>query len=122
MTVDTCLFCQLVQGEDHLRKADGFVAIPDINPQAEIHILVVPERHIDTFRDIAEFPAAESKRMLDFIAETAAELHLEDYKVLCNVGQGAGQTIFHLHWHLLSGPSMSRHMPALALAEAETDE
>ena len=122
MTLDTCLFCHLVEAGDHLRKADGFVAIPDINPQAEIHILIVPERHIDTFRDIAEFPAAETKRMLEFIAETAAQLHIEDYKVLCNVGHGAGQTIFHLHWHLLSGPSMSRHMPALALAEAETDE
>jgi histidine triad (HIT) family protein len=120
-SVDTCLFCHLVREGDHLRTADGFVAIPDINPQAEIHILVVPERHIDTFRDIAEFPAAETKRMLDFIAATAAELHIEDYKVLCNVGQGAGQTVFHLHWHLLAGPSMSRHMPAVAFAEAEHD-
>jgi histidine triad (HIT) family protein len=119
MSVDTCLFCQLVQGEDHLRKDDGFVAVPDINPQAEIHILIVPERHVDTFRDIAEFSAKESKRMLEFIAETAAQLHIEDYKVLCNVGQGGGQTVFHLHWHLLSGPSMSRHIPAVALAEAD---
>ena len=97
------------------------MAIADINPQAEVHILIVPERHIDTFRDIADFTAQECKRMLEFIAETAAELHIEDYKVLCNVGLGGGQTIFHLHWHLLSGPSMSRHMPALALAEAEDE-
>ena len=72
MSAESCLFCHLVREGDHLRKADGFVAIPDINPEAEVHILIVPERHIDTFRDIAEFPAQESKRMLDFIAETAA--------------------------------------------------
>ena len=122
MSVDTCLFCQLVQGEDHLRKDDGFVAVPDINPQAEIHILIVPERHIDTFRDVAELTAKESKRMLDFIAETAKELGVRDYKVLCNVGEGGGQTIFHLHWHLLAGPGTQREIPALMLAEAERDE
>jgi histidine triad (HIT) family protein len=97
------------------------VAIPDINPQAEIHVLIVPERHIDTFRDIAGFPPEEAKRMLEFIAETAAQLHISDYKVLCNVGPGGGQTVFHLHWHLLSGPGTRGEIPALALAEAENE-
>jgi histidine triad (HIT) family protein len=98
------------------------VAIPDINPQAEVHVLIVPERHIDTFRDISEFPPEESKRMLDFIAETARELGIRDYKVLCNVGEGGGQTVFHLHWHILSGPGTRGEIRALALAEAETTE
>jgi histidine triad (HIT) family protein len=84
-------------------KTDGFVAIRDINPKAETHLLVLPERHIDTFKDVAEFPPDESKRMLDFVAETAREAGLEDYRVLVNVGAGAGQMVFHLHWHVLGG-------------------
>jgi histidine triad (HIT) family protein len=52
---------------------------------------------------VAEFPPEEAKRMLDFVAETAREAGLEDYRVLVNVGPGGGQTIFHLHWHVLGG-------------------
>jgi len=98
-----CLFCQLVAEGNHVRKADGFVAIEDINPKAETHLLVIPEKHVPTFREISEFSADESKRMLEFIAETAREQGLEDYRVLVNVGEGGGQTIFHLHWHVLGG-------------------
>jgi histidine triad (HIT) family protein len=58
---------------------------------------------VDTFRDVASFPAEEAKAMLDFIAETARAQGLEDYRVLVNVGAGAGQSVFHLHWHLLGG-------------------
>jgi histidine triad (HIT) family protein len=88
---------------DHVHSADGFVAIRDINPQADTHLLVLPERHIDSFREIREFPPDEARRMLDFVAETATIAGLEDYKVVVNVGPGAGQTIFHLHWHVLGG-------------------
>ncbi|MGH2931693.1 MAG: HIT domain-containing protein [Gaiellaceae bacterium] len=98
-----CLFCRLVAEGDHVRKADGFVAIKDINPKAETHLLVIPEKHVPTFREISEFSADESKRMLEFIAETAREQDLEDYRVVSNVGEGGGQTIFHLHWHVLGG-------------------
>lgn len=79
------------------------MAIRDINPRAETHLLIIPERHVESFREICEFPPDETKRMLDFIAETALEAGLEDYRVVVNVGPGGGQTIFHLHWHLLGG-------------------
>jgi histidine triad (HIT) family protein len=98
-----CLFCRLVQEGDHVRKADGFVAVNDISPKAETHLLVLPERHVPSFREISEFPADEAKRMLEFVAETAREQGLEDYRVVVNVGEGGGQTIFHLHWHVLGG-------------------
>jgi histidine triad (HIT) family protein len=100
---DDCLFCQLVREGEHVASTEGFVAIRDINPQADTHLLVLPERHIDSFHHIAEFTAEEDKRMLDFIAEVAAENGLTDYRVVVNAGAGAGQTIFHLHWHVLSG-------------------
>jgi histidine triad (HIT) family protein len=98
-----CLFCKLVREGDHVHGAEGFVAVEDINPKAPVHLLVLPERHVETFRDVGEFPADETKRMLEFVAETARLAGLEDYQVVVNVGRGAGQTIFHLHWHVLGG-------------------
>jgi len=82
---------------------DGFVAIRDINPQASAHLLIIPERHVPSFREIGEFPADEAKRMLEFVADVAAREGLTDYRVVVNAGPGAGQTIFHLHWHVLGG-------------------
>jgi histidine triad (HIT) family protein len=66
-------------------------------------LLVIPERHVSSFREIDAFESDEVKRMLQFVAETAREAGLEDYRVVVNVGEGAGQTIFHLHWHVLGG-------------------
>ncbi len=110
-----CLFCKLVAEGDHVATAAGFVAIRDINPLAETHLLVLPERHIDTFKEIGDFPDEETGRMLRFVAETARQAGLENYRVLVNVGAGAGQTIFHLHWHVLGGrPDASRIARALA--------
>ena len=100
---EDCLFCRLVREGDHVAKADGFVAIRDINPKADTHLLVLPERHVDSFREVGEFDPDEAKRMLDFVARTARDAGLEDYNVVVNVGEGAGQTIFHLHWHVLGG-------------------
>ena len=103
MTTDDCLFCRLYREGEHVNEADGFVAVRDINPQADTHLLVIPQRHIETFREVREFPPDEARRMLDFVAETARAADLEDYKVVVNVGPGAGQTVFHLHWHILGG-------------------
>jgi histidine triad (HIT) family protein len=86
-----------------VRKAEGFVAIRDIAPKAETHLVILPERHVETFRDVGEFEADEAKRMLEFVADTAREIGLSDYRVVVNVGPGGGQTIFHMHWHLLGG-------------------
>ena len=122
MSPGACLFCDIVGTGVYIRRADGFVAIEDINPTAEVHVLVVPERHIDTFRQVGEFSPDEARRMLEFIAETARSLGLEDYRVLCNVGPGGGQRIFHLHWHLLGGRDLGGEAPALALAEVEREE
>jgi histidine triad (HIT) family protein len=100
---DDCLFCGLVANGDHVARGHGFVAIRDINPIAETHLLVLPERHVDTFKEVDAFPDEEAGRMLRFVADTAKGAGLEDYRVLVNVGAGAGQTVFHLHWHVLGG-------------------
>jgi histidine triad (HIT) family protein len=111
MSPNDCLFCTLFREGDHVAKTAGFVAIRDINPQAEVHLLVIPERHVETFRDIGEFPPDEAKRMLEFVAQVAREAGLTDYRVMVNVGPGGGQTIFHLHWHVLGG-KITGLMPA----------
>ena len=103
---EDCLFCKLVREGTQVNAADGFVAIDDINPQAPVHILVLPERHVDTFREIGAFDDAEAKRMLEFVAATAQGAGLTDYRVVVNVGAEAGQTVFHLHWHILGGRPM----------------
>jgi histidine triad (HIT) family protein len=101
-----CLFCTLARGGDHVHAADGFVAIRDIAPKAPVHLLVLPVRHVETFRDVGEIPDEEAGRMLRFVAETALLAGLEDYRVIVNVGPGGGQTVFHLHWHVLGGGSL----------------
>jgi histidine triad (HIT) family protein len=117
---DDCLFCSIVRDGTYVNKTKGFVAINDINPKAKVHILIIPERHVDTFRDVSDFPAKEAKRMLDFVAETARDAGLNDYRVLVNVGRSAGQTVFHLHWHVLGDDESTEDVPT-GLATAEAD-
>jgi histidine triad (HIT) family protein len=109
-----CLFCKLYRDGDHVAATKGFVAIKDINPQAPVHLLVIPERHVDTFREIGELGADETHRLLEFIADTAREEGLEDYKVQVNVGKSAGQTVFHLHWHIMG----RKHIHGQALPDS----
>ena len=86
-----------------MNRAEGQIAIEDIAPKADVHLLVIPERHIETFRDITVLGEEEAKRMLDFVAATAKAAGLEEYRLMVFVGPGAGQTVFHLHWHILGG-------------------
>ena len=118
---EDCLFCSIARNGAYVNEAKDFVAINDTNPQAPVHILVLPVRHVDTFREISDFDAKETKRMLEFVAETAKKVGLTDYRVLVNVGPSAGQTIFHLHWHILgSGPGSQADVPG-AVAAAVVD-
>ena len=71
---DDCLFCTLVADGDHVHAADGFVAIRDIAPKAETHLLVLPERHLDTFREIGELPDEETGTMLRFVARRREQI------------------------------------------------
>jgi histidine triad (HIT) family protein len=110
---DDCIFCKIVSGEvasTVVNRRNGFIAIEDINPKADTHVLIIPERHIETFRDIGQLSAEEAKEMLDFVAETAKTVGLDEYRLMIFVGAGAGQTVFHLHWHILGG--RFRGMPA----------
>jgi histidine triad (HIT) family protein len=118
---DDCLFCQIFRDGSHVAATKGFVAINDLHPQAPVHLLIIPERHVDTFREIDEFPARETKRMLDFVAETARDAGLSDYRVAVNVGPKAGQTVFHLHWHVLGSPEHDAEVAAELATTAVTE-
>jgi histidine triad (HIT) family protein len=101
-----CLFCRIVEGNlpaDVVNRADGFLAIKDINPKADVHLLVIPEQHVEDFRSVATFSADEAKRMLEFVADSARSAGLESYRIMNFCGAAAGQTVFHLHWHVLGG-------------------
>ncbi|HZQ65489.1 MAG TPA: HIT domain-containing protein [Gaiellaceae bacterium] len=101
-----CIFCKIHRGElpaTVVNREEGLLAIEDINPKADVHVLVIPEQHIETFRDIGDLSEPEAKRMLDFVAATAKKIGLDEYRLMVFCGAGAGQTVFHLHWHVLGG-------------------
>lgn len=101
-----CLFCKIRDGEipsQLVHRTDGFFAIKDIAPKADVHVLAIPDRHIDDFRGIGSLDADESKRFLEFVADTARVCGLEEYRLMNFCGAGAGQTVFHLHVHVLGG-------------------
>jgi histidine triad (HIT) family protein len=106
VSAEGCIFCRIVRGElpaTIVNRREGFVAIEDIAPKAPVHVLVIPERHLATYREVGALDPDESRAMLDFVRETADLTGAEDYRLVVNVGPGAGQTVFHLHWHILGG-------------------
>ena len=105
---DRCLFCRIVSGEISAKKVfedDHVVAFHDINPQAPTHVLVIPRKHIASLDTMTEDEAPAVGMTIHRAAEIARNLHLESdgYRLVANVGEAAGQTVFHIHFHLLGG-------------------
>jgi histidine triad (HIT) family protein len=104
----SCLFCRIASGEIPASKvfedADVF-AFNDINPQAPLHVLVIPKRHIATTSDLTEADDALAGKMLRTAAAIAAEKGYAErgYRTVFNCNAEAGQTVFHIHLHLLAG-------------------
>ena len=109
---DDCLFCKIVAKQipaDIVYESDTVVAFRDINPQAPTHVLIIPRKHIATINDIGEEDQAIVGSLFTAAAEIAAAEGLADdgYRVVMNCGEAAGQTVFHIHLHLLAGRSLS---------------
>ncbi len=110
-----CLFCKIVNGEIPAKKVfedDCAIAFRDINPQAPIHVLVVPRKHFASLTEVGE--TAEDKALLGHLLALASQIaRAEDltqgYRVVINTGSQGGQTVDHLHLHLLGGRAM--HWP-----------
>jgi histidine triad (HIT) family protein len=105
---DKCLFCRIAHGEITARKVyedDDVVAFHDINPQAPTHVLVIPRRHIPALDDLTEADAATIGTTLVRAARIAHDLQLasDGYRMVINNGEAAGQTVFHIHVHVLGG-------------------
>jgi histidine triad (HIT) family protein len=106
----TCLFCRIVAGElpaKVLHDDDLVMAIRDITPRAPTHILLLPRRHIASAADLVESDGPLLGRLFAVAADLARELKIADagYRLVSNVGRWGGQTVPHLHVHLMGGRS-----------------
>lgn len=109
-----CLFCKIVAGDIPSAKVyedDGVLAFRDIAPQAPVHILVIPKTHIPSIAEVNEENSAAAARCLEAIGKIARQEGLEKgFRVISNCGADAGQTVPHLHFHILAGRAMSEKM------------
>ena len=107
---DDCLFCRIIKGEipsTCVYQDDFTYAFRDINPQAPTHILVIPKCHIDSCADITVDNADWTAKCMTTIAKVAkAEGLTQGFRVISNSGEDAGQTVKHLHFHILAGKKM----------------
>ena len=110
----SCLFCKIVAGEIPSTKVyedDSILAFRDINPQAPTHILVIPKTHIASVAEITEDNSAVIAHIFSVIPTIAAAEGLTNgYRVVSNCGPDAGQTVNHLHFHILGGKELSLEM------------
>lgn len=111
-----CLFCKIVQGTIPSLKVyedERVVAFHDIQPQAPVHLLVIPKKHIATMNDCEEDDSALLGHLLLKCKQIAQEAGLGDngYRLVNNCGTDAGQVVFHIHWHILGGEKLAALNP-----------
>ena len=105
-----CLFCKIVKGDIPSNKVyedELCLAFYDIDPQAPTHFLVIPKAHISSVSEVNEENAAVVAHIFTVIAKVTKELGMDSYRVVSNIGQQAGQSVFHLHFHVLGGRDMT---------------
>ncbi len=109
--MNDCLFCKMINGEiapDVVLETDDVLAFRDINPQAPTHVLVIPKEHVSSINDLDAHHDALVGRLYLAAKEIAAREGIEasGYRTVMNCGEGAGQTVFHMHLHVLGGRRM----------------
>ncbi len=105
-----CLFCKIIAGEIPSNKVyedDQCLAFYDIDPQAPTHFLVIPKTHIGSVAEVNGDNAATVAHIFEVIAQQTKRLGLDSYRVVSNIGDQAGQTVPHLHFHVLAGRDMT---------------
>jgi histidine triad (HIT) family protein len=110
--VSDCLFCRIASGDiqtDLLHSSENVVAFRDINPQAPTHILLIPREHVQSVRDLAPEHASIVSELLAAAAQLARDEGIDEsgWRLVTNVGADAGQSVPHLHFHLLGGRPMA---------------
>ena len=104
-----CLFCKIAEGEIPSNKVyedEQIYAFYDINPQAPVHVLVIPKTHLAGVREVTPVNAAVVAHIFATIPTIAAQLGITDYRVVTNNGADAGQTVQHLHFHIMGGGTL----------------
>ena len=105
-----CLFCKIAAGEIPSNKVyedEVCYAFHDIAPQAPTHFLVIPKAHIGSVSEITEDNSGVAAHIFEVIAKLSKELGLDSYRVVSNIGEQAGQSVPHLHFHVLAGRDMT---------------
>ena len=105
---NSCIFCKIANGEiptDFVYQTSKVVVFKDINPQAPVHLLVVPKTHIETLNDLND--GNLSAELIDAIKEATKKLGIKEYRTVINTGKSAGQEVFHLHIHIMAGREFS---------------
>jgi histidine triad (HIT) family protein len=107
-----CLFCRIIAGElpsSQIYSDDGVVAIRDISPQAPIHVLLLARKHVPSVRELGPDDAGLMDKLIAVAAELAVREGIsgDGYRLVVNVGRNGGQTVDHLHVHMLGGRPMS---------------
>lgn len=110
--MDDCIFCKIAAGDipaELVYEDDLVVAFRDLSPQAPTHILVIPRRHISTLNDLEAGDEAIVGRMVAVAARIAKDEGLDEagYRTVMNCNEAGGQTVFHIHLHLLGGRMMN---------------
>lgn len=110
--MEDCIFCKIINKEipsEKVYEDENVYAFKDIQPQASIHVLVIPKKHISSVNDLNEENIDAVKNIFLAINKIAKELNIAEkgYRVITNTGEGAGQTVKHLHYHLLAGDNLS---------------
>ncbi len=104
-----CIFCRIIAGEipsDKVYEDEQILAFRDIQPQAPVHVLVVPKSHIAGAAALTAESASVVAHIFEKIPEIAEQLGLSDFRVVTNNGESAGQTVHHLHFHILGGRTL----------------
>lgn len=107
-----CLFCKMINGEikpDTVLETDDVLAFRDINPQAPTHVLVVPKQHVSTINDLDQQHAELVGKLYLAAQQVAREEGIDQsgYRTVMNCQEGAGQSVFHIHLHVLGGRRMN---------------
>ena len=107
-----CVFCKIVNGEIPSNKVyedDKMVAFHDLAPQAPVHIVMIPKTHIESTNELNENNSNEVAHIFSKVPEIAKSLGLDNgYRVVNNCGPDAGQTVFHIHFHLMGGDVLGK--------------
>lgn len=109
--MDNCLFCKIIKGEipsEKVYEDDEILAFKDINPMAPVHILIIPKIHIDGADKLNAENSAVVGKIFAVASKLADEYHLDNgFRIVTNVGEDGGQTVRHLHFHLLGGAKLN---------------